>query len=133
MLRNDELVERCQKGDDAAWMKLIRTRTREVYRFCLRFTGREDEAEDLTQEIFLKVFRTIESYDPRQSSFSTWLNRVARNHLVDHYRRTRMDRVTSSLEDELPGLKQEGGEEQALDRLERSERREVLQTDCARP
>ncbi len=127
MLRNDDLVERCQKGDDAAWMKLIRTRTREVYRFCLHFTGREDEAEDLTQEIFLKVFRTIESYDPAQSSFSTWLNRVARNHLVDHYRRTRMERATSSLEDELSHLPPEHGEEQALQQLENRERREVLQ------
>jgi RNA polymerase sigma-70 factor, ECF subfamily len=132
MIRDDDLVARCQNGDDAAWMKLIRLRTREVYRFCLHFTGREEEAEDATQEIFLKVFRTIESYDPGQSSFSTWVNRVARNHLVDHYRRTRMDRVTSSLEEAMPRLREDRSEEQVIGQLELRERREALETALKR-
>jgi RNA polymerase sigma factor (sigma-70 family) len=133
MRRDEELVERCQRGDDAAWMELIRTRTREVYRLCRRFTSREEEAEDLTQEIFLKIFCSIESYDRRQASFSTWLNRVSRNHLVDHYRRMRQDRVTSSLEDELPRLyDQRGGEARLLEWLDRLERREALRRALGR-
>lgn len=126
---DDELVERCRRRDDGAWTNLIQTHRREVFSLCCRFTGREEEAEDLTQEIFLKVFRAIEGYDPRRASFATWLNRVARNHLVDYYRRTRMDRVTSSLEDELPRLKEERRREvPPPDQVERNERREVLQT-----
>jgi RNA polymerase sigma-70 factor, ECF subfamily len=65
---------------------------------CYRFTGRPEEAEDLTQEVFIKVFQTLRSFDSAQASFSTWLHRVARNHLVDHYRRTKADRVTDSID-----------------------------------
>jgi len=126
---DEELVERCRRQDERAWTKLIQTHRREVHGLCYRFCGREDEAEDLAQEIFLKVFKSIEGYDPSRASFSTWLNRVARNHLVDYYRRTRMDRVTSSLEDELPRLKQDHRrDEHPSAQAERSERREVLQT-----
>lgn len=97
-----ELVKRCLSGEDAAWEVLLRTHTYRVYNLCYRFTGRSDDAEDLTQEVFIKVFRTLKSYDPLQAKFATWLNRIARNHLVDHYRRTRVDRVTSALDDQMP-------------------------------
>ena len=102
MEQDQELLNRCLTGDDSAWEALLGVYTRKIYNLCYRFTGRVEEAEDLTQEVFIKVFQTLKSYDAAQGSFSTWLNRVARNHLVDHYRRTRKDRVTSSLEDELP-------------------------------
>lgn len=128
MKSDDVLVERCRRKDDGAWTELVQTHRRDVYCFCYRFSGREEEAEDLTQEIFLKVFKAIEGYDPRQASFATWLHRVARNHLVDYYRRTHKDRVTSSLEDELPRLKDDHQhDDHPLDRVEQNERLEVLQ------
>jgi RNA polymerase sigma-70 factor (ECF subfamily) len=87
-----------------------------------------EEAEDVAQEVFIKVFQTLKSYDAAQGSFSTWLNRVARNHLVDHYRRTRKDRVTSSLEEELPAVEEKPSPHTEPTRyLESRERREVLQ------
>ena len=87
-----------------------------------------EEAEDVTQEVFIKVFQTLKSYDAAQGSFSTWLNRVARNHLVDHYRRTRKDRVTSSLEDELPTAEEKPSPHmEPTGQVESRERREVLQ------
>jgi RNA polymerase sigma factor (sigma-70 family) len=101
-----ELVKGCLGGDNAAWETLLRSHTRKIYNLCYRFTGRNVEAEDLTQEIFIKVFQTLKSYDEAQGAFTTWLNRVARNHLVDHYRRTRKDRVTSSFEDEARIMEQ---------------------------
>lgn len=81
---------------------MLKVHSRKVYSLCYRFTGRTAEAEDLTQEIFIKIFQTLKSYDQAQGTFTTWLTRVARNHLVDHYRRTKRDRSTSSLDDE-PG------------------------------
>ena len=102
MEQDQQLLDRCLAGEDSAWEALLRDYTRKIYNLCYRFTGRVEEAEDVTQEVFIKVFQTLKSYDAAQGSFSTWLNRVARNHLVDHYRRTRKDRVTSSLEEELP-------------------------------
>ena len=107
---------------------LLRGYTRKIYNLCYRFTGRVEEAEDVTQEVFIKVFQTLKSYDAAQGSFSTWLNRVARNHLVDHYRRTRKDRVTSSLEDELPAAQENPSPHmEPTGQVESRERREILQ------
>ncbi len=75
-----------------------------MYALCYRFTGRDAEAQDLTQEIFLRVFRTLGSYRSSEGSFVTWLTRLGRNLLIDHYRRTKQDRVTEPIEDQLPTL-----------------------------
>lgn len=102
-MENDlDLLKRCLAGENQAWESLLKVHSRKVYSLCYRFTGRTAEAEDLTQEIFIKIFQTLKSYDQAQGTFTTWMTRVARNHLVDHYRRTKRDRATSSL-DEEPG------------------------------
>jgi RNA polymerase sigma-70 factor (ECF subfamily) len=126
--QDQELLNRCLTGEDSAWEALLRGYTRKIYNLCYRFTGRVEEAEDLTQEVFIKVFQTLKSYDAAQGTFSTWLNRVARNHLVDHYRRTRKDRVTSSLEDELPMAEERPSPHmEPAGQVESRERREILQ------
>ncbi len=99
-----ELLQRCLAGENSAWDGLLRAYTRKIYDLCYRFTGRAVEAEDLTQEVFIKIFQTLRSFDAAQGSFSTWLHQVARNHLVDHYRRTKKDRMTGSIEDDLETL-----------------------------
>src|SRR5437870_13019458 len=96
------LVERCLRGDEGAWEELVRTHSRRVYGLCYRFTGRDTEAQDLTQEVFLRVFRTLKSYRSGEGAFVTWLTRLSRNLLIDHYRRTRQERVTESIEEQLP-------------------------------
>lgn len=100
------LVQRCLSGDAAGWEELVRLHTRRIYALCYRFTGREAEAQDLTQEIFLRVFRTLGSYRSQEGSFVTWLTRLGRNLLIDNYRRTKQDRVTEPIEDQLPLLEQ---------------------------
>ena len=128
MEQDQEILDRCLTGEDSAWEALLRSYTRKIYNLCYRFTGRVEEAEDLTQEVFIKVFQTLKSYDAAQGSFSTWLHRVARNHLVDHYRRTRKDRVTSSLEDELPAAEEKLSPHiEPTSQVESRERREILQ------
>jgi RNA polymerase sigma-70 factor, ECF subfamily len=102
------LVARCLRGDETAWEDLVRANTRKVYALCYRFTGSGSEAQDLTQEVFLRVFKTIRSFRSDEGSFSTWLSRVTRNLLIDHYRRTRQDRVTDSIEEQLPMMEEEG-------------------------
>jgi RNA polymerase sigma-70 factor (ECF subfamily) len=126
--RDPELVKRCIAGDDFAWEQLLREHNRRIYNLCYRFTGRGSDAEDLTQEIFIKIFQVLRTFDPAQGSFSTWLNRVARNHLVDHYRRTRHDRETSSLDDESGTLETHASPgETPMAQVESRERRERLQ------
>jgi RNA polymerase sigma-70 factor, ECF subfamily len=112
-----QLVERCLAGDEAAWEDLVKVHTRRVYSICYRFTGRDSEAQDLTQEVFLRVFRSVKSFRAGEGSFTVWLARVTRNLLIDHYRRTRMDRATDSIEDQLPVLEQRGAIEARTDAL----------------
>lgn len=102
------LVSRCLGGDEAAWEELVRQHTRQVYGLCYRFTGSGAEAQDLTQEVFLRVFRTLKTFRSAEGSFGTWLARVARNLLIDHYRRTRQERVTDPIEEQLAVLEEKG-------------------------
>lgn len=101
------VVERCLSGDDSAWEELVRLHTRRIYSLCFRFTGKDSEAQDLTQEVFLRVYRSLASFRSAEGSFATWLARLTRNLLIDHYRRTRNERITDSIEEQLPGA--EGG------------------------
>jgi RNA polymerase sigma-70 factor (ECF subfamily) len=103
------LVSRCLRGDEPAWEELVRLHTRRVYGLCFRFTGSGSEAQDLTQEVFLRVFRTLKTFRSMEGSFATWLARVTRNLLIDHYRRTRQERVTDSIEEQLPMIEEAGG------------------------
>ena len=112
-----ELVRRCRAGESAAWETIVRTHTRRLYNLCYRFTGQRQEAEDLTQEVFLRVFRTLKSYDPAQGAFGVWLHRVGRNLLIDYYRATRQRRLTVSLEDELPRLEEKASAAPRPDRV----------------
>ncbi len=105
---DSSLVSRCLRGDETAWEDLVRVHTRRVYALCFRFTGSSAEAQDLTQEVFLRVFRTIKTFRSDEGSFGTWLSRVARNLLIDHYRRTRQERVTDSIEEQLPMIEESG-------------------------
>jgi len=102
------LVSRCLGGDEGAWEELVRQHTRQVYGLCYRFTGSGSEAQDLTQEVFLRVFRTLKTFRSAEGSFGTWLARVARNLLIDHYRRTRQERVTDPIEEQLTVLEEKG-------------------------
>jgi len=101
-----QLIERCLTGEDTAWEDLVKVYTRRVYAVCYRFTGTDGEAQDLTQEVFLRVFKTLKSFRSGEGSFSVWLNRLTRNLLIDNYRRTKLERATDSIEDQLLTLEQ---------------------------
>jgi RNA polymerase sigma-70 factor (ECF subfamily) len=92
------LVRRCVAGDAAAWEDIVRRLNRRIYNICYRFTGSGDDAQDLTQEVFIKIYRTLGSFDVEKGSFMTWVTTVTRNLLVDHFRKTKQDRVTDSLD-----------------------------------
>lgn len=90
MLAGDQkLVERCLEGDEAAWETVIRSYSKSIYNLSYRFTNRSADAEDLTQEILLRVYRNLRSYRIEAGSLKNWILRVARNLLIDHYRRQR--------------------------------------------
>jgi RNA polymerase sigma-70 factor (ECF subfamily) len=95
------LVRQCMAGDQQAWQRLVVSQHRRIYAICYRFTGSGADAEDLTQELFLKLYRNLGSFDTHKGSFQTWIATLARNLLVDHFRRTRQDRATDSLDASL--------------------------------
>jgi RNA polymerase sigma-70 factor (ECF subfamily) len=109
------LVRRCLSGDAGAWEELVRLYNRRVYNLCYRFTNSADDAQDLTQEVFIRVYRTMGSYNIEKGAFNTWLTTLARNLLVDHFRRSRQDRVTDSID---AGLREEEDSISLADQLE---------------
>ncbi len=90
MLSGDnKLVERCLQGDDAAWETVVSSYGKRIYNLSYRYTGRTDEAEDLTQEILIRVYQNLKTYRSEAGSFQNWILRVARNLIIDHYRQVR--------------------------------------------
>lgn len=85
-----DLVQRCLEGDAAAWDTLARVYWKRVFNIAYKFVAQFDEAEDLTQEIFVKLFRALPTYD-RRAGFETWLTRVSRNLCIDRHRRRRRE------------------------------------------
>src|ERR1700746_494035 len=92
------LVRRCVAGDAAAWEEIVQTYNRRIYNICYRFSGSADDASDLTQEVFIKMYRTLSTFDTSRASFVTWVTTVTRNLLVDHFRKGKYDRMTDSLD-----------------------------------
>jgi len=92
------LVRRCLGGDASAWEEIVRLYNRRIYNLCYRFTNSPDDAQDLTQDVFIKLYRTLGSYDVEKGAFTTWLTTLTRNLLVDHFRRSRQERITDSID-----------------------------------
>jgi RNA polymerase sigma-70 factor (ECF subfamily) len=89
----DEIIERCLNGDQAAWESIVRLYRRKVFNVAYKFVGRHDQAEDLTQDVFLKLYKSLDTFD-RRANFQTWLISVSRNLCIDHYRAVRKERET---------------------------------------
>ena len=109
------LVRKCLAGDAVAWEGIVRLHQRRIYNLCYRFTNSTDDAQDLSQDVFIRVYRTLGSYDIEKGAFTTWLTTLTRNLLVDHFRRSRQDRVTDSID---AGLREEDDSLSLSDRLE---------------
>ena len=91
-------VRRCLAGDAAAWEEIVQTYNRRIYNICYRFAGSADDAQDITQDVFVKMYRTLSSYDHTKGAFVTWVTTITRNLLVDHFRKTKQDRMTDSID-----------------------------------
>ena len=94
-----QVVRGCINGDSGAWAEMVRTHHRRVYGLCYRFTGNATDAEDLTQDVFLKIYSNLASFDAGRGSLAVWITTMTRNLLVDNFRRTRNQRATSSLDE----------------------------------
>ncbi len=94
-----KLVERCLQGDDAAWEAVVVSHGKRIFNLSYRYTNRREEAEDLTQEILVRVYQNLKSYRQEAGSFQSWLLRVARNLIIDRYRQSRRYAQTGGSEE----------------------------------
>ena len=92
-LEEIEWIRRCQRGEREAFTPLAERYQRRVFSLVFHLVRRRDEIEDLAQEIFIKAFVAIRSYN-FQSSFATWLSRIAINHCYDYLRHERVSRIS---------------------------------------
>jgi RNA polymerase sigma-70 factor (ECF subfamily) len=90
---DERLRDRCLAGDERAWQELVSRHLPRVLAFAMGFAGRRQAAEDVAQEIFTRLFRTLGAYDPARGSFEAWLMTMARHVAIDQYRRSREDRL----------------------------------------
>ena len=117
----EALIQRCLRGDQAAWELIVRHYWRKVFNVAYKFVGKHDEAEDLTQEIFFKIFKSLNTFD-RRANFQTWLISVSRNLCIDHYRSVRKERQTIDRgvdANELSPISKEIGPMAALEQRDR--------------
>src|SRR4051812_24146398 len=126
----DSLIEQCLSGDQAAWEIIVRQNWRKVFNVAYKFVGRHDEAEDLTQDIFLKIFKALSTFD-RRANFQTWIISISRNLCIGHYRSVRKERQTIAREvdsnDLQPGSAEYGAYAQAEHQDLRAQLRRALE------
>ncbi len=107
-----DLVRRCRTGDGTAWEEIVTTFSRRIFNLAYRFTSSVEAAEDLTQEVFIRIYRTLDQYDAKQGDLSNWLMRLARNLIIDDYRhrqRNPQDSYAEDVEEHSFHLKAVGG------------------------
>src|SRR3954469_24095112 len=127
----DILIEQCLSGDQSAWDTIVRQHWRKVFNVAYKFVGRHDEAEDLTQDIFLKIFKALNTFD-RRANFQTWIISISRNLCIDHYRSVRKERQTIARDvdsnDLQPATLERGPYAQAEHQDLRAQLRQALET-----
>jgi len=98
----ESLVRRAKENDEAALTQLYEENFDKIYRYIVLKIGDRTEAEDMTQQVFLKAFKSISGYRSKGSPFSSWLFRIAHNQMVDYWRK-KSKRTTVPLEESLVG------------------------------
>jgi RNA polymerase sigma-70 factor (ECF subfamily) len=130
-LTPDSLIEQCLAGDQSAWERIVRQNWRKVFNVAYKFVGKHDEAEDLTQDIFLKIFKALATFD-RRANFQTWIISISRNLCIDHYRSVRKERQTIARDvdsSDLQPATSERGPYQVAEHLDlRAQLRQALET-----
>jgi len=86
-----ELIQGCLQGEAGAWKMLVDCYSKKIFNLAYQFAGSRQEAEDLTQDIFLKLYHSLAKYD-FEHDFTAWLLTLARNYLIDEFRRTKLEK-----------------------------------------
>jgi RNA polymerase sigma-70 factor (ECF subfamily) len=110
-----ELIRRARAGDGVAWEEIVTNFSRRIFNLAYRFTSSVEGAEDLTQEVFIRIYKTLDQYDAKQGDLSNWLMRLARNLIIDDYRhrqRNPQNTMADTVEDHTYHLRAVGSSAQ---------------------
>src|SRR3982750_4761332 len=129
-LTPDSLIEQCLAGDQVAWEQIVRQNWRKVFNVAYKFVGKHDEAEDLTQDIFLKIFKALRTFD-RRANFQTWIISISRNLCIDHYRSVRKERQTLARDVDASQLSPASRERSPYGELEQIDLRQRIKVALA--
>lgn len=94
-----QLVQQCLNGDDAAWADLVEEYKSLVYSICRLSEISDQDADDLAQEAFIKIWTNLANYDPKRGGLTSWIASITRNLRIDRFRRGRQDRLTDSIDE----------------------------------
>ncbi len=95
---DEYLMQRVQQRDEAAFSILVQRHTRSIHAFIYRLCGNRNDAEDLSQETFLRLWQRAANWTPDTVRFTTWLHQIARNLCIDQFRREQSHKRTSNQE-----------------------------------
>lgn len=129
---DDELVERIQSRDEQAFSILMNRYLTRIYSFVYRMVGNEQDARDIVQETFLRLWSKASSWEQGRVKFTTWLHRLARNLCIDLYRKRRFDTVpidsTAEIaaDDSVPDSARSRAVVEALGRLPEKQRTAIV-------
>jgi len=121
----ESIVERCREGDEDAWSSLVSTTLRPIYRLCASYAPSAAVAEELTQEVYFKLWENLHSYRAG-SNFMAWAWRVAKNLLIDSHRRCRRERSAAWLDPEV--IDQLPASDNPREQAERRQRLRIIAT-----
>jgi RNA polymerase sigma-70 factor (ECF subfamily) len=122
-----DLVTRCQRGDDGAWSELVDRYGRKIYAIAWHFTYDRAEAEELTQDCFLKLWENLDRYEPTEASLLAWIAALSRNLCIDHYRKRRREKGFRFLTDDAVSAILPSGDDPQADAVRRERVRFLLE------
>src|SRR6187402_3138151 len=95
----NELVTRCLEGDADAWARFVALHRGFVYSICYSMTASSRDAEDLVQDVLVRIHSRLSSFDVERGDLRGWITVLTRNQVVDHFRRSRMQRNSVSMDE----------------------------------
>lgn len=122
---DDDLMLRVKRRDESAFEALVHRHTQSIHAFVYRLTGDRSDAEDITQETFLRMWQRASKWAPGSVKFTTWLHQIARNLCIDEFRRARSKKRTVANDDQLVS-------DMPLDELEQSGRTIAMRQELSR-
>ena len=135
MDRDAQLMLDLAQGDRSAFERIISAHKQRVMNIAYRFLQNSSDAEDVTQEVFIRTYSSLRSYNP-QFKFSTWLYRIASNFIIDHWRKKKIDVFSldhqKKLDRDLPPIQVPADEESIVTKFETSQLRDRIERTLER-